>query len=380
MHRSVKRKTACPGAVERHDQGGWQSSRKGVCGRVLLGACLLLAASLPVAAQDVDLDGGGAFNKGGRTALQFLKIGLGARQAALGEASIAAVRDVNAVFWNPAGLAGIARFEASFSYVRWLADLNYVAGTVGARWDRVGVFALSVAALDYGDIDEALVTSPTGGNDTRTGNTFSGSDLLVGLTYTRAFTDRLALGVTAKYIREDLFTGGGGCRVTGEGEALDCAAATFAFDVGTNYDLRYNGLRLAMSAQNFGGSVDYLGEAGSRSEGFDIPLLFRIGLAADLAGAQDAFVALGPMHRVTVMAEAINTNDFSERLHVGAEYWFGGFLALRGGYRFNYAEGNLALGFGLDTGVGDLAARLDYAYVNYAFLDAPHRFSLTLAL
>ncbi len=356
--------------IEKHDiairRGAWLS----------LMLALLLFGVVPAVGQD--LGGNDDFNKGGRTALQFLKIGVGARQVALGEASIATVRDVNSVFWNPAGIAGIERFEASLTNVRWLADLTYMAGTIGARWDRVGIVALSIGALDYGEIDEALVTSTTGGNDTRTGNTFSGSDLLIGLTYAREFTDRLALGITAKWVREDLFDQGP-CFVTSDGEEFDCSASTFAFDVGTNYDLRYNGIRLAMSAQNFGGSVDYLGEVSSRSEGFDVPLVFRIGLSADLVNGQNAFVTLGPLHRVVVSAEAINTNDFSERLHFGAEYWFNDLLALRGGYRFNYAEGNLSLGFGLNVGVGDFAARLDYGYVQYDFLDAPHRFSLSFA-
>src|SRR5437588_12489556 len=73
------------------------------------------------------------FNKSGRTAFQFLKIGVGARQAALGEASIATVRDINSVFWDPAGISGITTAEASFSYARCLADMNFPAAHVGSR-------------------------------------------------------------------------------------------------------------------------------------------------------------------------------------------------------------------------------------------------------
>ena len=49
-----------------------------------------------------------SFNKAGRASFQFLKIGVGARQTAIGEAGISVVRDVNAVFWNPGGITGIA--------------------------------------------------------------------------------------------------------------------------------------------------------------------------------------------------------------------------------------------------------------------------------
>ncbi len=304
------------------------------------------------------------FNKGGRTSLQFLKIGMGARQSALGEASIALVRDVNAVFWNPANISGIESTEVSFSYVRWLADMNYVAGALGYRLGTFGILAGYVGSLDYGDIPEALAASGSGSNDTRTGNTFSGGDLVAGLTFSREFTDRLSVGMSAKFLRETLW---------------DFDASTFAFDVGTNYDLGYKGVRLAMSAQNFGGDVEYL-DQGSQSEAFDVPIVFRIGLSANVfSGSESALVDMGPSHRMRVGFEAINTNDFSERVHVGGEYLFAGLIALRGGYRFNYAEGNLSLGFGISPSIGDLEARIDYSYVQYDFLNAPHRFSLTLA-
>ncbi len=315
-------------------------------------------------ARGQSLEGNKDFNKGARTSLQFLKIGIGARQAALGEASIALVRDVNSVYWNPASTAGIENLEVGFNYTRWLADLNYVAGSVGYRLGTFGIITGFVASLDYGEIPEALVSGGASANDPRTGNTFSGSDLLAGISFTREFTDRLAIGITAKYIRESLFTFSG---------------STFAWDVGTNYNIGFKGIRLAMAAQNFGGSVSYLDE-GSESEGFDVPIIFRIGLSMDVVSPNgNALVAMGPGHEVRFALEAINSNDYSERLHVGGEYSFNDFLMVRGGYRVNYEEGNLAFGFGLAPRLSGMEVRIDYAYVGYEFLTAPHRFTMTLA-
>ncbi|MFW5972510.1 MAG: PorV/PorQ family protein [Bacteroidota bacterium] len=337
---------------------------------------LMLAAGLVGVVQPAesqDLEQSEDFNKGGRTAFQFLKIGIGARQAGLGEASIALVRDVNSVFWNPANIAAIESGEASFSYTRWLADMNYVSGAVGARWNGVGVFALSIASLDYGDIPEAVVAGGQEG-DGRTGASFSGGDLMVGLAYTREFTDRLAIGINLKMIRESLATG-----IDIASEHFVGTAGSFAFDVGTNYNLGYRGIRLSMAAQNFAGSVKWLGDDSDRIEGYDLPLIFRIGMSTHLVGGQDAFFDAGPDHRVALSAEAINTNDYSERVNLGLEYTFTDFLSLRGGYRFNYAEGKWAAGVGLNPGVSGVALRLDYAYVHYEFLDAPHRFSVSMA-
>lgn len=335
---------------------------KGLTARVLMSVCLLFLGVEAGSAQGLEPEGD--FNKGARTSLQFLKIGIGARQAALGEASIALVRDVNGVFWNPANTSGVERFQAGFSYVRWLGDLNYVAGAVGYRLGNIGVISGSVASLDYGNIPEALVSSGTGGSDTRTGNTFSGTDFMAGLSFSREFTDRLSIGIAGKYIYEGLFT---------------YSASTIAWDVGTNYDIGFKGIRLAMSAQNFGGGVEYL-EEGSQTESFDLPIIFRIGMSMNLISPHgDGLASAGGDHFLRIGLEAINTNDFNERFHVGGEYTFNDFLALRGGYRMNYAEGNLAMGFGIAPRISGMEVRIDYAYVSYSFLDAPHRFSLTLA-
>lgn len=303
---------------------------------------------------------GQEFNKSGRAALQFLKIGIGARQVALGEASIASIRDVNAVFWNPANIAGIGQREASFSYARWFADMNYFAGAAGFRIPNIGIVGVHYASLDYGEMQEALAIGPS--NDTRTGNTFTGGDLLVGLSAAREFTDRLSIGATAKYIREKLFT---------------YSADVVAFDVGTNYDVGYNGMRIAMSFQNFGPSVKWI-ERTEREEGYDIPLVFRLGIAANLVKNAEGFLDAGPDHAVTVSADAVHTNDFGDRMHVGVEYVYADLLALRGGYRFNYEEGNASFGVGLHRALSGLVAHIDYAYVHYTYLASPHRFSLSL--
>src|SRR5690606_36784655 len=150
-----------------------------------------------------------------------------------------------------------------------------------------------------------------------------------GISFTREFTDRLAIGSTAKYIRESLFTFSG---------------STLAWDVETNYNIGLKGIRLAMAALNFGGSVSYL-DVGSESEGFDVPIIFRIGLSMDVVSPNgNALVAMRPGHEVRLALEAINSNDYSERLHVGGEYSFNDILMVRGGYRVNYEEGYLAFG------------------------------------
>ncbi len=302
------------------------------------------------------------FNKAGRTAMQFLKIGIGARMAAMGEAGVANMEDINSVFWNPAAIAEIDGAEAAFNYTRWFGDLNFTAGAVGFQIGTLGVVSLNYVALDYGNIDEALVSSPSGGVDTRTGESFGGNDLALGLAFSRKFTDKLAIGVNVKYVREELF---------------NFSSSVAAFDVGTYYHTGWRGIRLAMSAQNFGKQARWLHTKEEEQQEFDLPLIFRIGWSIDLLGGEKLFFGGSPeKHRFAFNMDAIHTNDYKERLHLGGEYAFSNFIVLRGGYRFNHEEGNISFGAGFQPKVSGLKLRVDYAFVSHDFLDSPHRFSM----
>ncbi|MBN1893715.1 PorV/PorQ family protein [bacterium] len=307
---------------------------------------------------------GSGFNKAGRTALQFLKIGIGARPAALGEACIANMEDVTAVFWNPAAITGLKSGEASFTYTKWFGDLHFSSGAVGCRAGGAGVFAVHYVALDYGQIQEALVSAPGGGADTRTGNLFGGNDLSVGLSYAAQYTDKLSIGLSVKYVREKLFT---------------YASSTWAFDVGSYFKTGWKGIRLAMSAQNLSRPARWMQGGSESQQTFELPIVFRIGWSIDLLGGDDLFLGGSPdRHRLSFNMDAIHTNDYAERLHMGAEYTAFNLFMLRAGYRFNHEEGRLGFGAGIRIRSGSLLLHLDYAYVNYDFLDSPHRISISV--
>jgi Type IX secretion system protein PorV len=304
------------------------------------------------------------FNKSGKTALQFLKIGMGAREAALGEATVASTNDVNAIFWNPAGIAGIQGAEASFNYTQWIGDINVLSGAVGYNWDGVAAIVVNYITLDYGNLQEALVTSSSGGIDTRTGNTFSGSDLSIGVGIARRFTDRLSIGAQVKYLREDLFT---------------YSSDVWAFDIGTTYSTGWYGVNIAMTAQNFSEQARWINTGIEEDQNFEVPRIFKIGLAVDLLGGEDLLLGGNyDQHRLALNVDAVNTNDYSERLHFGAEYTFYNIFTLRGGYRLNYEEGNLSAGAGVQYDFGYVRFKFDYAYVSYDFLQSPHRFTIFL--
>ena len=61
----------------------------------------------------------------GTAGAQELRIPVGARGTAMGGAVVADAHGMEAIYWNPAGLAHLGRTEAMFSHQPYIAD-NYV--------------------------------------------------------------------------------------------------------------------------------------------------------------------------------------------------------------------------------------------------------------
>ena len=89
--------------------------------------------------------------KVGTSGAQFLKIGAGARPTAMGDSFVAVGEDVNAVYFNPAGIAEISRPEMSVMHTQWIADTSYDFGAFCYPTD-FGALAFSAATLKVEDI------------------------------------------------------------------------------------------------------------------------------------------------------------------------------------------------------------------------------------
>ena len=108
-----------------------------------------------------------------------------------------------------------------------------------------------------------------------------------------------------------------------------------------------------MSFRNFASSVKYAYES------YELPLTFKIGLAMNvlsLMGPEDV------IHSLQVAVDAVRPSDYTERIHLGAEYWFKDLFALRAGYKFNYDEEGFSAGFGVNPSFSGMNLKLDYAY------------------
>jgi len=304
----------------------------------------------------------------GTSVANFLKIGVGGKAVAMGEAFTAIADDPTALFWNPGGIGFQHKMAANFTYNEWIFDtrLNYLG--VVLPFGNMGSLGLSLYYFSSGDIEETTIYKPHG-----TGRVFSASDMYIGITYARALTDRYSVGVTAKYISEKL--------------ALE-SATTFAIDIGSVFIISHKkNLRMGFAISNFGPDMKMDGldlvtsvttenakqvEAQLKTMSWPLPLIFRVGIAADLFDNQ--------IHRLTMAADVYDPRDYEARENVGLEYGFKSLFFVRGGYKLNYDEDSFTAGFGFNYNIQGLGGlQFDYAFADMGRLNKINRFSIGLS-
>src|ERR1035437_878741 len=88
----------------------------------------------------------------GISTAEFLKIGVGGRASALGEAFVAVANDASALYWNPAGLVQFKDDQVMFSHNIWVVDINH--DFVGAVYhmDETNAFGVSFTSLSMQDM------------------------------------------------------------------------------------------------------------------------------------------------------------------------------------------------------------------------------------
>ncbi|MDT8287639.1 MAG: PorV/PorQ family protein [Elusimicrobiales bacterium] len=284
-----------------------------------------------------------AAHAAGTSSAAFLRIGWGARPAAMGEAFTAVADDADALYWNPAGLSYVARLEQTFGHNSWLDGVGMQHASFALRRSTRVVVGAAAAILGTGDIERGNKYGYTEGY-------YSASDTALIASYSRRLSPKLALGGNLKFIKE---------------RVEDASAQAFAMDAGTVYE--YSGrIKLGASLKNLGTGMA-LGETSA-----PLPLGLRAGAAFQYS---KALLLASDLHLPL---------DDTPSLHFGGEYLYpsavkGVRLILRAGLK-TASMGHLgamsavSLGFGAETGT----AGLDYALSPYGDLGMTHRISLKL--
>lgn len=301
----------------------------------LLSAAPLLAAS----------DGLGSTSGG------FLKRIVGPRPAGFGGAFAGVADDVNAIGYNPAGLAILRRHEATLMHNELMTDVRQewlAAALAGERWGTLALSAHVIHVQPFKIYD---------GNDSPAGEV-SSQDSAYGISYAKNFGG-LSLGVTGKWLHSRLH---------------DISADSYCFDVGALYDTPFKGLRAGLAAVNMGEGLKYIGDTDV------LPMGGRAGISYTLHSYEQRE---GRDHQLTGMIDMTAYRDQDAFASLGVEYIRHSVLAFRAGWSGdNAADNGLTLGAGVYINRRGRAKipeiDFDYAWVKFGELGTSHRVSVTV--
>lgn len=334
---------------------------------------LIIVFTLLLALDGAYAGGGNRTGTGGATQLL---IPVGPRGIAMGESNVATSYGVEALFWNPAGVAKLnGSAGVMFSHMSYIADIGVEYGAVSANFEGFGVVSFSIKALSVGDILVTTTQNPDG-----TGDTFSPQMITAGVTYSRQLTERISVGLTGNIVTETL----GQVSATG-----------VAFNVGVIYDHLANvdGLSIGVVMKNIGPQMQYDGSGlyqQARVEDFNRPPQYYKVEAApfELPSSFEIGVGYRPyineMNTLQLSSSFQNNNFSSDEYKLGAEYGYNNTFFLRFGYQLapqieseDYLYG-LTAGAGLQTNLEGVNLRFDYAYRDNQYFDGNHIFAVSL--
>jgi hypothetical protein len=296
------------------------------------------------------------FEKVATTSFQFLKVMTDARSTSMGEAYCSVARGAESVFWNPAALARFGGTDLSISYVDWLLDTRQASIGFAHDLGNWGALGFQAIMVDIGEIEVTRVDALGFIGDTYnpglTGETIHPSAFVLGGSYARALTDKFTFGLTAKVVHENL--------------ELESKTA-LAFDGGLTFDTGYRSLKLAAVIRHFGREIKYVDKS------YPMPQTFTLGISGNLLSPSQFLLFPSEDHRLLLSYDLSHPRDYDQQHHLGAEYSFREVIFLRAGYKFNYDEEGLTLGFGLKAG----RLRFDYSYAQFGeYFHSVHRFSI----
>ncbi len=334
--------------------------------RALIAPLLLLMA--------VEHAAGGRGDKSGTAGASELQIPVGARSVALGGSALATSIGVEAMYWNPAGLArGEDETEVMFSHMSYLAGIGVEFAGVSVRFGSLGQLGFSVKSLSIGEIPVTTEDQPDGN-----GQTASPTFLVAGGTFSRQVTEKISVGLTANVIYESMdqvsATGvsfSAGVQYSGLGGIDGLALGAAVKNVGPR--LKYDGSGLERTAE-VGDALRGNAPLKIEAAGSDLPSTIEIGLGYSMSA--------GGQNRLAFTSAFQNNNYSEDEYRFGGEYLYDGLLSLRAGIAVSpQDEGNEYIfgptgGIGVRTKIEQIAVSIDYAFRTVKYFSSNHVITL----
>jgi hypothetical protein len=277
----------------------------------------------------------------GTSGAAFLKIGPGARAVGMGEAYTGVADDLDAIYWNPAGLATIKSPEIEGMHMQYFQSILYEYAAFAYPTTSYGTWGMAITNL-YTDNLEAR----TQDTDTPTG-TFNANDSAYWLSYAYPITSKLSLGANMKYIHQSL---------------SDTASTAYAADGGVLYDTGWQDVKVGASVQNVGSDVKFANESDP------LPVTGRIGASVPVLNKS-----------LLLSSDIILPRDNDPALALGGEYTGRLIDGLRYAIRSGYQTGSTVDGLsGISAGGGLTFGRVsfDFAWVPFGELGNTYRYAI----
>ena len=135
---------------------------------------------------------------------EFLSIGVDAAALGMSKSVVATTNNVNAIYWNPAGLVGIEDYQGSLMHASYFAGIaNYNFAGFAMPIDRESAFGLAIIRFGVDDILNTTELIDNQGNiDFNRISLFSAADYAFNVAYARNLIFKnVKFGVNAKVIR-----------------------------------------------------------------------------------------------------------------------------------------------------------------------------------
>lgn len=303
-----------------------------------------------------------SYSAAGTSALPFLRISPSARAVGMGETFVAVADDVNASFWNPAGIANLESMDLSLMHMfYWDSSIYEYVALNYPLTDKLKV-GTHIIYLNYGSMDKTTET-PSGAYGGAS-ETFTPYDLAVAGSAAYSLSDDLQIGLNIKYAMQSIDT-----------DTISAIAA----DVGALYKLEEL-INVITSSLGLGNLVDNLmagisvSNIGTKVKEDSLPMTLRAGLSMRFSLLQDKDLLGAVGVYLPFESSKIAGN-------VGVEYWYDNMFAVRLGYKIGYDVGNFTAGIGFKSILeGMFGYQIDYSYAPSSNLGDTHRISVTLKL
>lgn len=279
-----------------------------------------------------------------QTAYNFLRLPVGAHEAALGGKNVSLYDDdLSMTFSNPALLTNVSDKTIMLNYMNYMSGVN----TASAAFSRVagekGAWAVSGQLMDYGTMRQ------TDEYNVQTGE-FSAKDIALTGYYSHLLSERITGGIAAKMVYTHI---------------ADYSSIAVGVDLGLNYFDAEREWSVSLVAKNLGGQVKALDEDYDR-----MPMDVQVGVTKRLQHT--------PLRFSLTLSDMVHWDyKFIQHVAVGVDLLLSQQVWLGVGYNFRRAhqmsilssldqeESNHGAGLTLGGGLSLQRFKLGVAYGKY---------------